>query len=64
MNDWQPIETAPLEDHHKRNCVGPLEICYSVAANPMCEKPYGMLIWHGGEGGLSTHWMPLPEPPN
>jgi len=57
--DWQPIKTAPAEEYDilvAWNC-GHVEIMQGHTARdymePMAEG-----------GGVLTHWMLLPEPPN
>lgn len=64
MTEWQPIETAPKDDH-------PI-LCYHP--HPGGGYRICTMLWHKPSSSWRadvhsfirfdpTHWMPLPEPP-
>ena len=76
MNEWQDIDTAPMDGTHVLVAFGPYDQWTTFA-----QKPPTVAHWFdppvvGVEGGwylsvspfeqdsiMPTHWMPLPEPP-
>jgi Protein of unknown function (DUF551) len=60
MNQWQPIETAPMD----KAILGVWWSNISVGRPP---EPHVGIVWWAGAwcpyDREITHWMPLPEPP-
>ena len=69
MTDWQPIETAP-KDNHARLVWCPQNQCIYCVAWEKGDAELGISEGWSIFGGMSvdyrltpTHWMPLPKPP-
>ena len=66
MSEWQPIETAPMDERVVMGYFGPGHDRYGFAAISHFFKWEAMpkrlpTNWPITEA--PTHWMPLPEPP-
>jgi hypothetical protein len=71
QNEWQPIETAPMDDETRFLATNG-KVVREVRAGkhaktglPACYDPvYMEWTWYNGEDeGNPTHWMLLPAPP-
>lgn len=70
MTNWQSMETVPLDGRDLLLfCPDFKEIMIAFYRDSGTEGTRGKFIWQmHGDGGciaesVSSHWMPLPEPP-